>query len=303
MTHKEDHTPRVDAGEAAEERFRRDRRRSLRIEGEPGVAKPNVKIAETPEEFEAAFRVLHDVYVQMGYMEPDCSGLRMLPHHALPETHVFLARDERAVLGTASLVLDSSFGLPMDDLYRQDLEPLRAGNKKLAEVSSMAVREEYRRLVIDEEGRRRGLFWLLHQAVLYWAQKRKVDHLCVTVNPKHVRFYQYLYFFDRVGEVKPYGTVKGAPAVALHLDLDALPSKLKTAVEDSEKACDLATFFYRFEHGFFNGEKRLPGMPPAIARELLVNRTGIFRGLSKDRADLLAGRLGFRDREHLLAGV
>ena len=280
-------------------RWRRDRRRSLRMEPRPEAAKPNVKVADTVEEHEQAFRLLHEVYVEMGYMAPEASGIRVLPHHGLPETLVFLARDERVVLGTATLLFDGAFGLPMDELFREDLAPLRKAGRKLAEVSSLAVDSRFRLLLIDDEGHRRGLFWLLHQAVLYCAHRRGIDHLCITVNPRHARFYRSLYFFESFGEVKPYDKVRGAPAVAMHLDLRSLPEKLAEAVEESEKIYDLATFFYRMEHGFFQ-DRGHPGMPPEMARHFLVERTGLLHFLPAERADLLARLIGYPDRDHMI---
>ncbi|MCB0350866.1 MAG: hypothetical protein KDD38_06765, partial [Bdellovibrionales bacterium] len=44
------------------------------------------KIAETKEELEQAFRILHDAYVEMKFMNPDPSGLRVTLYHAIPHT-------------------------------------------------------------------------------------------------------------------------------------------------------------------------------------------------------------------------
>ena len=45
-----------------------------------------VKLAETREELEACFRLLHDAYVASGFMRPDPSGMRVTIYHALPTT-------------------------------------------------------------------------------------------------------------------------------------------------------------------------------------------------------------------------
>ena len=45
-----------------------------------------LKIAESREELEACFKLLHDAYVSSGFMTPDPSGMRVTIYHALPTT-------------------------------------------------------------------------------------------------------------------------------------------------------------------------------------------------------------------------
>ncbi|WP_457326266.1 N-acyl amino acid synthase FeeM domain-containing protein, partial [Roseateles sp. P5_E11] len=45
-----------------------------------------LKVAETREELEDCFRILHDAYVASGFMKPSPSGLRVTMYHALPTT-------------------------------------------------------------------------------------------------------------------------------------------------------------------------------------------------------------------------
>ncbi len=50
-----------------------------------------LKIADTQEELEACFALLHDAYVAAGFMKPDPSGMRVTPYHALPTTTTLCA--------------------------------------------------------------------------------------------------------------------------------------------------------------------------------------------------------------------
>lgn len=267
------------------EELRSDRRRSIRMAPDRGIQKPNVKVAESRGEFETAFGMVHDVYVEMGYAEPHPSGLRATLHQLIPSTLVFLARDETRILGTVSLIFDEpgGMGLPMDVLYGEELAAFRGAEARLAEVSALAVDSRYRWLLIDEEGRRRGLFWLLHQAVLYYARRRGVDHLVITVNPRHVPFYERLYLFERFGEVKPYDSVRGAPAVPLQLDLNRLPERLDRAMKESDRMFGLGRFFFRLEHGFFQGDERRPGLDAQTAWELASRSGALERARPEDR--------------------
>ncbi len=51
-----------------------------------------LKIAETKEELEACFKLLHDAYVGSGFMVPHPSGMRVNIYHALPTTTTLCAK-------------------------------------------------------------------------------------------------------------------------------------------------------------------------------------------------------------------
>src|SRR4051812_35547311 len=85
----------------------------------PGVARDiRVKIASEPAEWEAAFRLVADVYRARGYEAPDSGQFRFTAHHALPDTTTFVAKEGEAVVGTLSLVSDNWLvGLPLEVVY------------------------------------------------------------------------------------------------------------------------------------------------------------------------------------------
>ena len=72
-----------------------------------------LKIAETQEELEACFAVLHDAYVDSGFMKPDPSGMRVTIYHALPTTTTLCAKYDGEVVGTISLIRESALGVPL----------------------------------------------------------------------------------------------------------------------------------------------------------------------------------------------
>ena len=63
-----------------------------------------LKIAQTPQELQECFRLLHDAYVGSGFMKPDPSGLRVTLYHALPTTTTLCAKWNGEVVGTISLI-------------------------------------------------------------------------------------------------------------------------------------------------------------------------------------------------------
>lgn len=176
---------------------------------ESGVNGIDVGLVVSPAERDASFRLVHEQYVDRGYAERDRSGRRLLLHHALPTTTIFRVTAAARVVATVSLVPDSVLGLPMDGLYAVELRPLRAAGRRLAEVSALAAAPGTGPVTIAH---------LMSWLVLYAERLGRVDDLCVTVHPRHLRFYERL-GFSRLGPVREYAAVNGAPAVALRLDV------------------------------------------------------------------------------------
>ena len=88
-----------------------------------------IRRAISREDFEAVWRLTHDMYVAEGYAEPQPDGLlRHYPHlDAIPETVVFLAEDEDGtLLGSNSYTLDGPAGLHVDDDFRDVVDAVRA---------------------------------------------------------------------------------------------------------------------------------------------------------------------------------
>src|SRR5262249_14244838 len=129
-------------------------------------------------------------------------------------TKVFAARDAGRVVGTMTLIEDSPLGLPMDELYRDDLARFRDQGRRLTEVSALAIDGEYSDSGVAILAR------LIRLMILYAVEIGGHDDLCIAVNPRHVRFYRRLYpHFQQLGDIKAYRKVNGAPAVALRIDL------------------------------------------------------------------------------------
>ncbi len=180
----------------------------------PELPDLDVGLATETGSFDAAFRLVHEQYLWRGYMTPMPSGRRLSAHHALPTTKVFVAHRLDSLIGTLTLVRDSLFGLPLDDLYRSEVAGLRRQGRRIAEVAALAT---------SAASRRAGIAVLLHlmrMVVTYAIKVAGVNDLCITVNPRHVEFYRTCLRFEVIGPERAYGKVNGAPAVALRLDLD-----------------------------------------------------------------------------------
>lgn len=176
-----------------------------------------LKIAETQEELEACFSVLHDAYVDSGFMKPDPSGMRVTIYHALPTTTTLCAKYDGKVVGTISLIRESELGVPLQQIF--DLTAVREKEGNIAEVSALAIHRKFRRTGGSI------LFPLMKFMYEYCTTFFDTRHLVIAVNPSHIEMYESLLFFRRLNAnmVDRYDFVNGAPAIGATLDLkDAL---------------------------------------------------------------------------------
>jgi GNAT superfamily N-acetyltransferase len=174
-----------------------------------------LKIADTQEELEACFTLLHDAYVGSGFMTPDLSGMRVTIYHALPTTTTLCAKYDGQVVGTLSLIRESVLGFPLQRIF--DLTAVREKKGNIAEVSALAVHRKFRRTGGSI------LFPLMKFMYEYCTTFFDTRHLVIAVNPRHIEMYESLLFFRRLTQnvVENYDFVNGAPAVGATLDLRA----------------------------------------------------------------------------------
>ena len=182
-----------------------------------------LKVAETQEELEACFALLHDAYVASGFMRPHPSGLRVTPYHALPTTTTLCAKVKGRVVGTLSIVREGVFGFPMQRVF--DISAVRAKEGHLAEISALAIHPRYRKTGGSI------LFPLMKFMYGYCTQYFDTRHLLIAVNPAHIEMYESLLFFSRLTAktVDSYDFVNGAPAVGATLDLHEAPELFRKA--------------------------------------------------------------------------
>jgi GNAT superfamily N-acetyltransferase len=200
-----------------------------------------LKIAETQEELEASFALLHDAYVNAGFMKPDPSGMRVTLYHALPTTTTLCAKWDGEVVGTISLIRESVFGFPLQKVF--DLSGVRVKGGNLAEVSALAVHPRFRKT---------GgaiLFPLMKFMYEYATEYFDTRHLLIAVNPNRIEMYESLLFFQRLtaNVVDKYDFANGAPAVGAALDLYQAPVIMAPAYAGKPPRKDLLSYFTKIK--------------------------------------------------------
>ncbi len=172
-----------------------------------------LKIADTQDELEACFGLLHDAYVSAGFMVPQPSGLRVTIYHALPTTTTLCAKWDGQVVGTISMIREGVFGFPLQSVF--NLSGLRSRSGNIAEISALAIAPTFRKTG------GKILFPLMKFMNEYGLEYFDTRHIVIAVNPSKIEMYESLLFFERLqaAAIDNYDFANGAPAVGASLDL------------------------------------------------------------------------------------
>ena len=262
-----------------------------------------LKIAQTQDELEACFRLLHDAYVGSGFMRPDPSGMRVTIYHALPTTTTLCAKYDGEVVGTISLIRESVFGFPLQSIF--DLHEIREKNGRVAEVSALAVHPKFR----NTGGT--ILFPLMKFMYEYCTTFFDTRHLVIAVNPNRIDMYESLLFFERLTQssVANYDFANGAPAVGASLDLHVAPGVLKRTYGKKPRRKNLYLYFLRTRlRNIVMPSRRYfttndPVMTPDLLDYFFNQRTRTFQNLNEREKGLLHSIYNLPEYKQVLPAV
>ena len=171
----------------------------------------HIRMANSRGRREAATLLLKKMYGWRGY-DVDPSA-----HHVLNRITLY-AETGGVTVGTMSLCLDDpQLGLPADENFRDKLDLLRTGQRRLCEPS---------RLAIDKGVSKRVFAALIHISYIYAHNIHGFTDYVIEVNPRHVMFYKRMLGFQDFGGQRDCSRV-GAPAVLLRLDLGFMGEQIR----------------------------------------------------------------------------
>jgi len=168
--------------------------------GNPGatVGAFKIRLAEAPQARRDAGNLVQRRYASRGYQ----TSATLIN----PNVCTFAAYDEGTVAGTVSLRLDSKDGLAADELYRAEIDAMRAKGQRIC---------EFTRLAVDASTVSRPvLAGLFHTVYLFARNVRGFEFVVIEVNPRHVGYYRRSLGFDILGEQR-HNLRVNAPAVLM----------------------------------------------------------------------------------------
>jgi hypothetical protein len=170
-----------------------------------------IRVAKREGFQEAAGTLIERRYGERGYQ-----ASRRKPED--PNLFTFVAYDEGKLVGTVGVRTDSDRGLSADQLYKEEVDTLRASGCRLC---------EYTRLALDHEAVSKPvLAALFHTAWMFTYYLRNCDFAVIEVNPRHAAFYRRALMFEPIGPER-FNTRVSAPAVLLCLQNDRFPPEIE----------------------------------------------------------------------------
>ena len=262
-----------------------------------------LKIAETREELEACFKLLHDAYVSSGFMKASPSGLRATIYHALPTTTTLCAKFDGEVVGTLSLIRESVFGFPLQAIF--DLKEIRLRGGKIAEVSALAVHPDFRKT---------GgaiLFPLMKFMYEYCTTFFDTRHVVIAVHPTRIEMYESLLLFTRLkeNEVANYDFANGAPAVGASRDLRTAPKHFKRVYGNKKPSKNMYEYLMRLKmpNIVLPNRRYFTTNDPVMTTDMLDyffnQRTNVFRALGMREKMLLHSIYNLPEHQKMLPPI
>jgi hypothetical protein len=162
-----------------------------------------IRAADSHGHRSAASILINRMYATRGY---NSTGL---PAQSTPHRVTLTASEQEETIGTITVGFDTFSGLHVDELFRDEVEALRDGGRRVCEFTKLAMDS-----VVKSK---RVLASLFHVAYIYAHRIKGFQDLLIEVNPRHVKYYQRMLGFVPRGPEKLNPRVN-APAVLMALD-------------------------------------------------------------------------------------
>lgn len=241
----------------------------------PGL---EICIADNQTDLEGAYRLLHDVYVEIGFMEKHPSNLRLNVYNMLPHASTVVAKMDGKVIGTLSLIRENPLGLPLDESI--DTSFYRKPGWQVAEVTGLAVSKEWR-------GGGKILFPLLKFIYEYAVGHLKVDVFQIATALSKADFFRALLFFDPITDsVFRDHLINGNLVTALYLDLNHAKSQFKRVYGGRPVSSNVYTYFTSLDLPCFKfpiqvaGQALNPVLDKQMFQYFFQERTNLIERLS-----------------------
>ncbi len=174
---------------------------------------------------------IQSIYASCGYLAESSTTFTSNPRQI-----TFEATRNQQLLGTLTLTIDSEDqGLLADTLYKQEIDTLRAKDRKFCEISKLAFKRN--------SSTKKILAELFHAAYIYASFLHKATDAVIEVNPRHASFYKRMLGFRQISEQRTCPRVN-APAVLLRLGREHVNKQLISIINLDK--CDEKSIYSYF---------------------------------------------------------
>jgi hypothetical protein len=178
--------------------------------------------AQNTDQLIQSYQLVYKNYLRCEYIEAHPSQMRYTVYNALPTTATFVARLDGSVVTTATVVLDSPLGLPLEAIYGQEIAAMRADGARICEVTMLADRRRAGMRTIP------AILRLFKMMFNYASGIEDITDIVITVNPSHEAFYTRYLPFQELGTLRYYPSVRNAPAVAKRINFSEITEEVRS---------------------------------------------------------------------------
>ncbi|MCU0842232.1 MAG: hypothetical protein MUC79_11000 [Thiobacillaceae bacterium] len=165
-----------------------------------------IRLAYNDERNREASFLVKKRYADAGYVSKEGRT-----QHGCPEQITLLSYHKERVVGTLTVGMDVGQGLHADELYREEIDRLRASGHKVAEFTKLAIDTNL--------ASKQVLASMFHIAYIHLRRIWRYTDMVIEVNPSHVAFYKRMFGFQELGPQRLCPRVN-APALLLWLESD-----------------------------------------------------------------------------------
>ena len=169
-------------------------------------------VATTIHDVLRAWRLVYDAYRRIDLIDVNAHRIHTNSYAASPSAAVVFGELGDQVETTLTAIHDSDAGLPLDSVYRKELDALRKDGRQLSEIGLFADRRE-------SIGRSVGALLDLIRLAFYYTLRSDDTTVIIGVHPHHIGFYKRLFGFELLGDVRPYEAANGKPVALLQLPI------------------------------------------------------------------------------------
>ncbi len=185
-----------------------------------------------------AWSLVYKVYTHSGLIDANPYRLHTVNQAVTPFAAVFHGSTANGEIeSTATAIEDAPntpYGLPLDQVYHDELNKLRNHGRRLIECGLFAHRgqlpgDDPQAMGIEGSSRQiRDALYELMRMAFYFGLNRCCTDWILGVHPRHARFYIRAFGFKQIADETIYPAVNDRPVVLLHGDLDTSFKLTKT---------------------------------------------------------------------------
>lgn len=241
-----------------------------------------VGLAVRQEEFEGAFRLIHDDAVQKKLARPLASGLRLSLQHVMPQNFTITVSYKGMIIATATIIQDSQLGFMAEKHYSQEIQNLRHDYRNgIVELSNLVIDQAFKSNQV-------AIFHLiLKYAINLCRRNIKAQVLLMTVNPGLEPYFEKCWGFQMKGPELRYTSNPLSKLALIVCDLSHEARRDQLHRVPSKKIRQNISLFVKKHDRRFAYPKRAEGqrintaMTAGMIEYFCVKRTSLYDELDQ----------------------